>query len=153
SAKSSWSTIEVTSKVEMGNNAYPANRLQILMQGSGECLVDDVELIPAGSTNLVVNGDFETAGSTCRFFGNHSRSAIESSAAFSGQNGLHVRAPGDGDTANNAIRGSLVRNLPTSGTATLRAKVRWLAGWPEVLFRVRGNWIELPARMAVPGAL
>jgi regulation of enolase protein 1 (concanavalin A-like superfamily) len=151
--KAPWTTVDVTSRVELGGGANPANRLQIIMQGAGECLVDDIELIPSGSTNILVNGAFEDANTTWRFFGNHSKSAFESSAAFSGQNGLHVRAPGDGDTANNAIRGNLVRNLPTSGTATLRAKVRWVSGWPEVLFRVRGNWMEVPARMDVPKQL
>ncbi len=153
SQKAPWTTIDVTSRVEMGGGGYPANKLQILMQGAGECLVDDIELIPSGSTNILANGDFEIVTNNWRFFGNHSKSGFDSAAAFSGQNGLHVRAPGDGDTANNTIRGTLVRNMPTSGNATLRAKVRWVSGWPEILFRVRGNWMEVPARMEIPKQL
>ncbi len=153
SGKSSWTTVDVTARLEMGTSAYAANRLQILLQGAGECLVDDVEFIPAGSTNVLVNGDLETETNSWRFFGNHSQSAIEAGAAFAGKNGLHVRSPGDGDTANNTIRGTLVRTISTGGTATLRAKVRWLAGWPEVLFRLRGNWFEAPIRMDIPRTL
>jgi regulation of enolase protein 1 (concanavalin A-like superfamily) len=147
--KAPWTTVEFTGRLDHGNSAYPANRFQIAMQGAGECLIDDIELIPAGSTNILVNGDFDTPTNTWVFFGNHRGSAIETTGAFSGPNVLHVRAPGDGDTANNSIRGNMTRTL-TSGTATIRAKVRWMAGWPEVLMRIRGNWIELPARMDVP---
>lgn len=148
-AKAPWTTVEVTGRLDNGSSAYPANRFQIAMLGSGECLVDDIELIPTGSTNILVNGNFDQPTNSWSFFGNHRGSAIETSGAFSGPNVLHVRAPGDGDTANNTIRGSMVRAL-SSGTATIRAKVRWLSGWPEVLMRIRGNWIELPARMTVP---
>lgn len=147
--KAPWTTVQVTASLQMGNAAYPANRFQIAMLGAGECLIDDIELIPAGSTNVLLNGDFEGPANPWVFFGNHRGSAIESTGAFAGQNVLHVRAPGDGDTANNSIRGNMGRSL-SSGTATIRAKVRWLSGWPEVLMRIRGNWIELPARMEVP---
>ena len=40
--------------------------------------------------------------------------------------------------------------LAPGDTATLRAKIRWLAGWPELLFRLRGNWVEMPARLTLP---
>jgi len=154
-AKAPWTTVEVTGRLEMGGGNGAANRLQIIMQGAGECLVDDVELIPQGSTNILINGDFDTVTNTWRFFGNHRGSAIENIGVVpnqSGQNVLHVRAPGDGDTANNAIRGNLTRTFGT-GTGTIRARVRWLSGWPEALFRIRGNWLELPARMEVPANL
>lgn len=147
--KAPWTSVEVTGRLDNGNSAYPASRFQIAMLGAGECLIDDIELIPVGSTNILVNGNFDQPTNSWVFFGNHRGSAIESTGAFSGPNVLHVRAPGDGDTANNTIRGNMFRTL-TSGSATIRAKVRWMGGWPEVLMRIRGNWIELPARMNVP---
>jgi hypothetical protein len=52
----------------------------------------------------------------------------------------------------NSIRKALT-GLAANVTATINAKVRWLAGWPEVLFRTRGNWIEMPARMTLPANL
>jgi hypothetical protein len=149
SQKAPWTTVEVTARLDNGNSAYAANRFFITMLGAGECMVDDIEFIPAGSTNILVNGNFDNPNTSWSFYGNHRGSAIISAGAFSAPNVLFVRAPGDGDTANNVIRGTLVRTL-TSGTATIRAKVRWVSGWPEVLMRIRGNWIELPARMTVP---
>ncbi|HXT41180.1 MAG TPA: lamin tail domain-containing protein [Candidatus Angelobacter sp.] len=49
-------------------------------------------------------------------------------------------------------------SLASPQTATLRFKARWLRGWPEVLLRVHGNWLEatgrlpLPANLGTPGA-
>src|SRR6185503_17595505 len=36
------------------------------------------------------------------------------------------------------------------GNTTIRAKVRWLRGWPEVLLRLRGSYLEATDRMAIP---
>ena len=38
-------------------------------------------------------------------------------------------------------------------TATLRFKARWLRGWPEVLLRLNGNWLEATGPMPVPAYL
>src|SRR5439155_14169759 len=35
-------------------------------------------------------------------------------------------------------------------TNTIRAKVRWLKGHPEMLFRLHGNWLEAPVEMDLP---
>src|SRR5439155_24165443 len=66
---------------------------------------------------------------------------------------LHIRGQGDGDTGVNSIQTTLAGALVPDGTATINAKVRWLAGWPEVLFRTRGNWLEMSARMILPSNL
>ncbi|MBI4660554.1 MAG: lamin tail domain-containing protein [Verrucomicrobia bacterium] len=153
SQKAAWTPVEFTGPLDLGNGSVPANRLQIIMLGAGECLIDDVECFAVGSTNLLANGGFENGTTGWSFFGHHSRSTLETVGAFSGQRCLHVRAPGDGDTANNAIRAVLSSTLRSGQRVTLRAQVRWLAGWPEVLFRVRGNWIEVPVRMELPKAL
>lgn len=148
-AKAPWTTVDFTGRLDLGNLTYAANRFQVVMLGAGECLIDNMEFIPAGSTNIINNGDLEASTNNWRFFGNHRNSAIESTGAFQGRNVLHVRSQGDGDTANNSVRVDMARSV-TSGTATIRAKVRWLTGWPEVLLRIRGNWIEYPVRMEVP---
>ncbi|MDW8310735.1 MAG: choice-of-anchor X domain-containing protein, partial [Verrucomicrobiales bacterium] len=154
SQKAEWTSAEFTGRLDHGSNEYQPNRLHISLQGAGECLVDEVEIFRVGSTNLLTNGGFETGtvpGATGFVFnGNHSRSAVRETGAFSGARCLHVRAQGDGDTGVNSIRATLATGLTANATATLRAKVRWLAGWPEILFRTRGNWIEMPVRMAVP---
>ncbi len=43
--------------------------------------------------------------------------------------------------------------LAAGQTATMRLKARWLRGWPEVLLRLRGNWLETTGRMPVPANL
>lgn len=150
SNKAPWKTIETTATLDHGNGQYPANRLYISLLGAGECLVDDVEVLRVGSTNVVSNAGFESGTAGWTFFGNHSRTTVDTEGALSGTRVLHVRAPGDGDTANNTIRANLASSLASGNTVTIRAKVRWLAGWPEILFRLRGNWIELAGRMDVP---
>jgi hypothetical protein len=149
-SKATWTSVEYTGKADLGNSAYAANRLQITMLGAGECLVDQVEVLNPGGSSFLNNGDFEAGSSGWSFFGHHNGSTVETSGAFQGQDVLHVRALGDGDTGNNSIRGNLSRSIASGETVTIRAKVRWLSGWPEVLFRIRGGWLELPARMNVP---
>ena len=52
------------------------------------------------------------------------------------------RATDRGDTGANRIRTVLTQTLAAGTTATLRAKVRWLKGHPEILLRLHGNWLE-----------
>src|SRR4029434_10003447 len=40
--------------------------------------------------------------------------------------------------------------IPTTGTMTMRAKVKWLRGWPEILLRLQGNWMEAYGRLTLP---
>src|SRR5207248_9571167 len=78
------------------------------------------------------------------------RSTLETTLpAFSGLNCLHVRATARGDTmANRCV--CVIPPPATSGAITLRAKVRWLRGWPEILFRVGGNWAETVGKLPLP---
>jgi len=146
--KAPWTTVEFTGRLDLGNGA--ANRLRLGMLGAGECRVDDIELFREGSTNIVANGDFEAGTTSWTLTGNHSRSTVDSASAYRGSGGLHIRSSGDGDTGINTLRNTLRATLANGQTATLRAKTRWLAGWPEVLFRLHGNWLEFPARLTVP---
>ena len=149
-AKAPWCTIEFTGKLDNGNASYPPNSLQILMQDTGECLVDDVEAFMAGKTNLVINGSFEESRSNWVMQGDHERSRVEAGIGYNGGKALHIRASGRGDPGANRIRTSLGSAMVNSGTGTFRAKVRWLRGTPEMLLRVRGNYLECAGRMVVP---
>jgi len=148
--KAPWTTVEVTGRLDNGNSKYSANRLYILLLGAGECLVDDVSIARTGGSNLINNGGFESGGSGWSLFGRYSRSFIQVGGAASGNRCLHILSDGDGDTGPNSIRASMTSSLRSGNTATIRAKVRWLAGWPQILFRIRGNWLELPGQMEVP---
>jgi hypothetical protein len=152
SQKAGWTTVELTGRLDNGNTSFSPDRLHIGMLGAGECLVDEVEVVREGeSANRLSDGGFEIGGRTgWAFFGNHSTATIDSSGAAVGSRCLHLRTEGDGDTAPNTVRASLIPALANGQSVTIRARVRWLAGWPEVLFRLRGNYLELPARMTLP---
>jgi hypothetical protein len=157
SRATNWTTIEHTGVLEFGNPNYPANAVQILMLGEGECLVDNVEVL-FGGRNLLANGNFESGAAGWLFEGNHERTTLETSGGWQSAHSLHVRASGPGDTYANRLRAPLTQSLPSGATATLRAKVRWLRGHPEILLRLRGNWLEatgpllLPRCVGTPGA-
>jgi hypothetical protein len=117
--------------------------------GSGECLVDDVEASRAGSTNVVNNGDFE-GGTTGWYSAETTAPRRWTPPAQPGHALSACPRPSDGDTGPNTLRNTLRATLPNNQTVTLRAKVRWLAGWPQVLFRLHGNGLELAANFEIP---
>ncbi|MGV3774792.1 MAG: lamin tail domain-containing protein, partial [Verrucomicrobiales bacterium] len=147
-AKGEWASFEYTSRLD--NGSVTGNRFLISMLGAGECLIDELELFRSGSTNVLRNPGFENGLNFWSFHGNHSASFLDATQPYEGSRSLHVRAQGDGDTANNTIRTPLPVSFGDGQIVTIRAKVRWLSGWPEVLLRVKGGWIEFPIRMNVP---
>ncbi|MHC1768021.1 MAG: lamin tail domain-containing protein [Verrucomicrobiia bacterium] len=148
-AKAPWGTIEFTGRLDNGDGS-PANRLHIMMQGPGECLVDDVEVIGSDAVNRVSNPGFTSSLSGWTVQGNHRASSRETGGGYGGGPCLHVRTTGRGDTACNRIYTVINPALANNSTATLRAKVRWLRGWPEFMLRTRGSYIEAAGRMALP---
>lgn len=151
-AKAPWTDLSITNSLFNGNPAFAPNRLHVSLHGPGECLVDEVDLRKVGSTNLVLNGNFQSTNTSQKWelFGNHSNSTIDTNGGFEDSRCLHVRSSGDGDTGVNSNRRNLQPGLTAGNTASISAKVRWLAGWPEILFRLHGSWLELPGRMTVP---
>lgn len=146
SAKSGWKTIEFTGPLDNGQGT--ADRLQILSQGVGEFLVDDVELLLVGNpANRVGNPDFASGELGWLKQGSHSTSSIETAGGVNGSPAFRVRASSRGDTSANRIQTSLTSSLSSGQNATLRAKVRWLKGHPEILLRLRGSWLEAPGNM------
>lgn len=143
-AKSGWVTIENTGVLDNGNG--DADSLQIVMLGAGECLVDNVEASVSGGTNLVANSTFETGLDGWVAQGNHEDSS-QANEGYNSAHSLHVRATDRGDTGANRIRVPLASSLTAGQTVTLRAKVRWLAGCPEILIRLHGSWLEATGNM------
>ena len=142
SAKSAWVTVEHTGV--MDNGWADAYQLHITLLGAGEALVDNVEVIPAGGGNVIANGTFESGTAGWVFQGNHNETGLENTEGFGSARSLHIRAAGRGDAGANRIRTQLPSTLTPGTTVTLRAKVRWLKGNPNVLLRLRGNWLEAP---------
>ncbi len=154
--KSEWTTIQATDVLDNGHGT--ADSFQITLLGAGECLVDNVEVFAAGGPNLVVNADFESGFTGWFPQGNHEASSWETAAGYSSSRCLHVRASDHGDTGANRIRTALTASLNAGQTVTIRAKVKWLAGHPEILLRLHGSWMEATgnilttSRLGTPGA-
>ncbi len=152
-SKSAWTTIEATGVLDNGGMSNP-NQFQMHLQGGGECLVDDVEVRKGAGTNLITNPGFENNMTGWVAQGAFSKSVIESASGVSGTKALRVISPVRGDTGANRVRYNIdPLALTTGDTVTLRAKVRWLKGYPEFLLRLRGNWLEAFGRLSLPNNL
>ncbi|HXJ73506.1 MAG TPA: lamin tail domain-containing protein, partial [Candidatus Dormibacteraeota bacterium] len=146
SAKAPWTSIEITGNI--GANQQSPSHLQVFDLGVGEFLLDDVEVRNSGLANLVPNPGLESGLTSWVLQGSHDQSSLENTG-FSGNRSLHVRAASRGDNGANRVRvGPLIG--VASVNVTLRAKVRWLRGWPEVLLRLNGGGLECPGKMTVP---
>src|SRR5437016_2656821 len=159
-AKAPWTNIEATGVLDLGANYDPSiDRIQIGLLDVGECLVDNIEVLPDGiGPNYATNPDFEAGLSGWSLQGDHVRSTWESTGYASGHS-LHLRCSDRIWTGANSAQGTLNNtSLAPGQTATLRFKARWLRGWPEVLLRLNGNWMEatgalpVPANLGTPGA-
>ena len=154
-AKSSWTAVEFVGPTGAPTTSetlsFSGDHLQVFQLGIGECLLDEVEVKNGAGANLVSNPGFESAISPWVLDGSHDSSSIEN-IGFGGTKSLHIRATSRGDNGANKVRIAL--SGAASGTVatpvTIRGKVRWLRGWPEILFRLRGGGGEALGRMALP---
>ena len=159
-AKSSWTNLQFTGLLDNGAN-YGSSRVDLVQLGLldvGECLLDNLEVSrETNGPNWVRNGDFEAGLTGWTPQGDHSRSSLETGAGLGGYlspQALHVRSSDGMWTGANSVQGTLTNTTLAAGeTATLRLTGRWLRGSPEVLMRLRGNWIELTGALPVPANL
>jgi regulation of enolase protein 1 (concanavalin A-like superfamily) len=158
-AKSVWTNLEFTGVLDNGNN-YSGSAVDLVQLGLmdvGECLVDDVEVLPGGPTgaNIVSNGSFESGLSPWIVLGDHVRSSLETAfGGYQSATSLHLRSTDSVWTLADCAQGTLTQTTLGAGqTATLRLKARWLRGWPEILMRLRGNWLEVAGAMPLPANL
>ncbi len=148
-AKSPWTPIEHTGRLDLGRGVDGNSELHVMLLGAGECLVDDLEVfVPGGANNLVSNGAFDSGLTGWIIQGNHVRSAL-ASEGYQSARSLHLRATSGGDNGANRLEINLPLAL-TSGTATIRGRARWLRGHPDLLLRLYGNYLEAPGTLAVP---
>jgi hypothetical protein len=148
--KSQWATYEQTATLSLANQGWPATKFFIMAQGAGEYLFDDIEVLRPGSTNVLNNGGLESGQTGWNFYGTHRSSAVRTTGAASGNNCLYVNATEVGDEGPNSVRGTLSVTAASGVAYTIRAKIRWLSGWPEILLRIRGNGIEFPVTLNLP---
>jgi len=106
------------------------------------------------SANYVSNPTFESGTSGWSFQGDMSRSSLENEGYGGSGHSLHIRASDTLWTGDNSCQVTLNNTSLQSGqTVTLRFKARWLHGWPEVLLRLNGNWLETAGTLPVPANL
>ncbi|MCC7375888.1 MAG: lamin tail domain-containing protein [Verrucomicrobiales bacterium] len=149
-AKSTWTTIEFTGRVDNVASGVSSDRLHLVAQGPGEYLIDDIQVLAADGSSRLANGDFSSGTTGWTAQGNHRGSVLDETGGVGGSRALRVAALGRGDTSVNRVRANLSPALTANANATLRAKVRWLRGWPEFLLRTRGSGIEAYGRLALP---
>lgn len=152
--KSAWTNIETTAVLDNGANYDSSiSFAQIGLMDVGECLVDNVQVSAGtGGPNLVKNPDFD-AGSLANWSlqGCMSRSSLEAGGYGGSARSLHIRASSRLFTGVNSCQMALdANNLAAGQTATLRFKARWLRGWPEVLLRLNGNWLDVVGALPIP---
>src|SRR5204862_273111 len=97
--------------------------------------------------NAIPNGTCASGAGGWVFLGNHNETGWEPAEGYNSSRSLHLRALGRGDSGANRVRAQLPYTLSPGTTVTLRAKVRWLKGNPNILLRLRGNWLEAPGYM------
>src|ERR1041384_3128670 len=61
--KAPWTLVSAKGKIDNGRtSSIQPDQLQILLQGRGECLLDDVQVLDANGTNRIANSSFESGG-------------------------------------------------------------------------------------------
>lgn len=148
STRAPWQTYEVTGLLEGGTGTI--NDVRVFLLGTGETLIDDVEVQAVGSTNLLANPNFEVGTNGWFVTGTHERSAAVDGGFNGSARALRLRATGRGDNGINSVRSPLRAGLRDGTNAVLRVRARWLAGTRDLLMRVKGNYLELPVRLDVP---
>src|SRR4030095_15025039 len=119
---------------------------------------DDVEVSMSGGGNLVANGNFTSGASGWVMEGTHNLSEWQASGGTANSGRPRLRATARGEYLANRVRVPLTTSLTRGFTATLRAKARWLRGSPDIVLRLKGNYLEavgllpIPATLGTPGA-
>ncbi len=154
SNESLWTAVEYNGPLGESLGAIVNDRLIVGLQGLGECLLDEVEVRVDNGPNLVPNGGFESGLTGWEMQGSHDFSTLENQG-FVGSKSLHVRASSRVDNQSNRILSPPFPGPipPGPHTVSIRAKVRWLRGFPEVLVRLHGSATEAYGRMSLPRKL
>ena len=148
SGKAGWTLVEATGLTD--NTTLTADRLQVMLLGAGEALLDDVEALYQG-VNRVSNTNFEAGLTGWTVQGTHSKSGWETAQGYNSARSLRLRSSDRGDHAANRAFAPLTAGIPPGSSATLRARVKWLRGHPEILLRLKGNGLESFGRLSTPG--
>ncbi len=121
-----------------------SSRLYIYLLGAGECLIDDVSIVPAGGTTQhVQNGGFEAPfdGSNWTPTGNHSTSFRTDEDSHSVDYSLHLVATGAGGGSGNSVNQYVSPDLVVGESYTLSFWAKHLSGEQNLYSRLSLNGI------------
>ncbi|HAM72718.1 MAG TPA: hypothetical protein DCM86_13840 [Verrucomicrobiales bacterium] len=144
-----WTRLEATGVVDQ-TSVPNARRLFVWLQGAGEVLLDDLEVSLKGSTNLVQNPGLEADATGWAAWGNHAASGREPGAGVGGGAAYHLRAQAGGKIVGDKLIVTLTGPVPAGAIVSIRAKARWLAGDPNLVFILKGSGFELAGHPLVP---
>jgi hypothetical protein len=116
----------------------------LLLDGPGECLIDDVRVTGTGTSfNLIQNGTFDAGAAHWRFLGTHRNSRVEPEAPGAANNVLHLIATGPGEYQGNQIESTFVDNqaLVPDRIYEISLRARWLTGGGRLNTRLYFNRI------------
>jgi len=156
SAEAQWTTVNFTGLLDNGMVGVSASALEVVLEGPGECLIDDVQVLDnAGGQRIsTANSNFESGIGGWVMQGNHRNSYLDTTTGYNNSTKcLRLRASGRGDTGPNRAWVLLTSALTTGLNATIQAKVKWVRGSSRILFRIHGNWLEAEVLMNVPTTL
>lgn len=152
SSKGVWTSIECISTTGEYLGGVLNDDVHLFLLGAGECLVDDVEVRPnagAGANALTGNAGFESGMTGWAAQGSHDHSVI-ANEGFTGSSSLRLRAATRGDNGPNRIRSPKLNPPPAlNSIVLLRARVKWIRGWPELALRLHGGGVEASGRMQI----
>jgi hypothetical protein len=147
-AKAPWTLISATGTVNNGSST--GDSLQLLLQGAGEALIDNIEVRDDTNANLVANGIFESGIAGWTAEGTMDRTSLETNEGYQSNQSLHLRAVERGDNQVNRVRCRLTSSVRSGTRITITARARWLRGAPSLLMRIRGNWMEAAGALTLP---
>src|SRR5262249_15666271 len=134
--------VQLTTSGVLDNGIGPADQLEIIMTGEGECLIDNVEVtLNSATLNWVTNSAFESGFAGWVAMGNHSHSTLET-FGYRSDRPVHLRTTGPGDAIANRIITHLSAPLPAGQNVTIKARVNWLRGQNPVIMRIRSSYLE-----------
>ena len=150
SGKAPWTTVTHTGVLDNGRNN--ANEVHVMLLGGGVSLIDNIS-VTSGGGNLVANSTFEAGTGGWIITGNHIDSVHEPAEGDASAASLKLDAQGAGDNGVNRAEHDLSATIASGATATITARMRWQAGHPLALIRLKGNWLEAVGELDVPDAL
>jgi len=124
--------------------------------GAGECLIDDVRVVPVGGTdNLILNGGFEEEGNW-RAVGAYAASVRWNGDAHEGSYCMRLIASDAGSSYNDSLF-QTIAGMAVGETYTISLWAKGVSGDADLLFSLSGNshvtQTSLPGVHGTPGAI